>query len=219
MKITFLGAAGTVTGSKFLLERNGSRILIDCGLFQGLKKVRQRNWKEFPVDVGSIDAIVLTHAHIDHTGYLPVLVRDGYSGPIYCTNATADLAGILLPDSGRIQEEDAKYANKKGFSRHSPAEPLCTESDARRTLQLLQQVPFDKPFPIGDAELRFRRAGHILGAASVSVDARRPATALFGRHRPPARPAAGTSRAPERGRLDRHGVHLRRSICTIAVIR
>ncbi|MDH3402058.1 MAG: MBL fold metallo-hydrolase [Acidobacteriota bacterium] len=170
MKLTFLGAAGTVTGSKHLLDCDGTRILFDCGLFQGLKKLRQRNWSPFPVDVGSIDAIVLTHAHIDHSGYLPVLVREGYSGPIYCTEATADLAAILLPDSGRIHEEDAKYANRKGFSRHAPAKPLCTEADARRTLQLLERVPFDRPFPIGGAEVRFRRAGHILGAASAAIE-------------------------------------------------
>jgi metallo-beta-lactamase family protein len=169
MKITFLGAAGTVTGSKFLVDSQGTRILVDCGLFQGVKKVRERNWKQFPIEVSSIDAIVLTHAHIDHTGYLGALVALGYSGPIYCTESTADLAAILLPDSGRIQEEDAKYANKKGFSRHSPAEPLYTESDARQALQLLHQVPFDQTFDIGGAEIHFRRAGHILGAANVVV--------------------------------------------------
>jgi metallo-beta-lactamase family protein len=167
--ITFLGAAGTVTGSKFLLESNGARILIDAGLFQGVKQVRRRNWRQLSIDVESIDAIVLTHAHIDHTGYLPVLVRGGYSGPIYCTEATADLAAILLPDSGRIQEEDAKFANKKGFSRHRPAEPLYTESNARQVLKQLHQVPFDKEFAVADAEIRFRRAGHILGAASIHL--------------------------------------------------
>jgi metallo-beta-lactamase family protein len=175
MKVTFLGAAGTVTGSKFLLESRDSRFLVDCGLFQGIKKVRQRNWSDFPIDIASIDAIVLTHAHIDHTGYLPVLTARGYSKPIYCTDATADLAAILLPDAGRIQEEDAKFANREGFSRHKPAKPLYTESDARRTLELLQPVPFAAPFEIGGATLHFRHAGHILGAANVvvSLDDRR----------------------------------------------
>jgi len=169
MNITFLGAAGTVTGSRFLLDSNGTRILVDCGLFQGIKKVRERNWNEFPVDVASIDAIVLTHAHIDHTGYLPVLIARGYSGPIYCTRATADLAGILLPDAGRIQEEDAKYANKKGYSRHKPAKPLYTESNAKQTLRQIETVTFDTPFEIDGATLHFRRSGHILGAANVVV--------------------------------------------------
>lgn len=170
MKINFLGAAGTVTGSKFLLESGQTRLLIDCGLFQGVKKIRQRNWQSFPVEVDSLDGIILTHAHIDHTGYLPVLVASGYSGPIYCTRATADLAGILLPDAGRIQEEDARFANKEGYSRHKPAKPLYTESDAKRTLKLLQPMAFDSPYELeGGASLHFRRAGHILGAANVVV--------------------------------------------------
>lgn len=168
MKLTFLGAAGTVTGSRFLLDY-GTRVLVDCGLFQGVKQIRQRNWKAFPVPQSSIDAVVLTHAHIDHTGYLPALVRDGFAGKVYCTRATADLAAIMLPDSARIQEEDARFANKMGYSRHHPAEPLYTERDARAALDRLVPMPFDEPFTVGEAELRYRRAGHILGAASVEI--------------------------------------------------
>jgi metallo-beta-lactamase family protein len=159
-----------VTGSKFLLDHDGARLLLDCGLFQGVKRIRQRNWKVFPEPQGSIDAVILTHAHIDHTGYLPALVRDGFEGPVYCTRATADLAAILLPDSARIQEEDARFANKEGYSRHRPAEPLYTEADARAALKLLVPVAFDEPFSIAGAEVRYRRAGHILGAANVRLE-------------------------------------------------
>src|SRR5215213_1409357 len=126
-KLQFLGATGTVTGSKYLLEVGGSRALIDCGLFQGLKELRQRNWEPLPFEPKSIGWVLLTHAHIDHTGYLPRLVRDGFTGPAYATEATADLLEILLPDSARLQEEDAEFANKKGFSKHSPALPLYNE--------------------------------------------------------------------------------------------
>ncbi len=171
MKLSFLGAAGTVTGSKFLLERSGKKILFDCGLFQGIKKIRERNWRPPAVDPATLDAVVLTHAHLDHSGFLPVFVREGFDGPIYCTPPTADLAAILLPDSGRIHEEDARYANRKGYSSHEPAEPLYTEAHAKRALELLQPVQFDQPFTVGDAELRYRHAGHILGAANVQVGA------------------------------------------------
>ena len=132
--IQFLGAAGTVTGSKFLLEHDGKQVLIDCGLFQGPKELRLRNWAPTPIDVKSLNAIVLTHAHIDHTGGLPRLVAQGYRGPIFSTGGTRDLCGLLLPDSARIQEEEARYANKEGYSRHSPALPLYSEADARRAL-------------------------------------------------------------------------------------
>lgn len=169
-RLRFLGGTGTVTGSKYLLEAHGRRILIDCGLFQGYKQLRLRNWAALPVSPASIDAVVLTHAHIDHSGYLPVLARDGFGGPIYCTSATRDLGGILLPDSGYLQEEDARYANKRGFSKHTPALPLYTEDDARRCLPLLQPVAFGSRTELGDG-LTFELipAGHILGAAMVML--------------------------------------------------
>ena len=167
--VSFLGAAGTVTGSRFLVEAAGARFLIDCGLYQGLKQLRLRNWAEIPFDPTSLDAVVLTHAHIDHSGFLPVLVREGFRGPIYVTAPTADLCGILLPDSGHIQEEDAAFANRHGFSKHKPALPLYDEEDARRVLPLLSPVEKDVAFAIGGATIRMRRAGHILGAASVEV--------------------------------------------------
>ncbi len=130
MRLFFLGGAGTVTGSKYLLDHNGKRLLVDCGLFQGYKQLRERNWDHFPVRPQRLDAIVLTHAHLDHSGYLPVLVKAGYRGPIYATEATCELARILLLDSGRLQEEEAEFANRHGFSRHAPALPLYTEEDA-----------------------------------------------------------------------------------------
>ena len=126
ISLSFFGAAGTVTGSRYLLERNGKRILIDCGLFQGLKDLRLRNWAPFPVLPSSIDAVLLTHAHIDHSGYLPALVRDGFRGRIYCSNASMELCAILLRDSGYLQEKDADFANRHGFSKHKPALPLYT---------------------------------------------------------------------------------------------
>ena len=128
--IQFLGATRTVTGSKHLVEADGYRTMVDCGLFQGLKELRLRNWEPFPLDPASINSVILTHAHIDHTGYLPKLARDGFAGPIYATPATVELARILLPDSARLQEEDAAYANKTGASKHKPALPLYTERDA-----------------------------------------------------------------------------------------
>jgi metallo-beta-lactamase family protein len=168
MDLTFLGAAETVTGSKYLVETNGKRVLVDCGLFQGLKKLRERNWRELPVDPSSIDAVVLTHAHIDHSGYLPRLVENGFDGPVFCTTATKDLLGILLPDAGYLQEEEAKYANRKGYTKHDPAEPLYTRQDAEACLSSLRPVGFDASFePVGGVQVRFRRAGHILGASWV----------------------------------------------------
>ena len=127
-KITFLGASGCVTGSKYLVEAGGRRLLLDCGLFQGNKQLRLLNWERLPVDPSSIDWVVLTHAHIDHTGYLPRLVRDGFRGPIFANSATRELCGILLPDSARLQEEDAENAARKGYSKHSPPLPLYTEA-------------------------------------------------------------------------------------------
>lgn len=169
--VTFLGGAGTVTGSRFLVEAGGARILVDCGLYQGLKQLRLRNWAELPFDPASLDAVVLTHAHIDHSGFLPVLVREGYRGPIYATPATIDLCGILLPDSGHIQEEDARFANLHGFSKHKPALPLYDEQAARNVLPLLEPVTPGREVQVGGASFRLRRAGHILGAASVVVEA------------------------------------------------
>ncbi|MCW5619999.1 MAG: MBL fold metallo-hydrolase, partial [Burkholderiales bacterium] len=162
------GATGTVTGSKYLLSGYGRRVLIDCGLFQGYKQLRLRNWSRLPVDPSQIHAIVLTHAHLDHSGYLPLLAREGYHGPVYCTPATRDLCGILLPDSGYLQEEDARYANKRGFSKHKPALPLYTEADARRSLKLLRTVSYGRPTDLGGGlEFEFLPAGHILGSAMV----------------------------------------------------
>lgn len=129
-KLSFLGGVGTVTGSKYLLEADGARVLVDCGLFQGFKQLRLRNWAPFPVDPKHIDAVVLTHAHLDHSGYLPLLVKKGFSGPVVSTEATRDLCAILLPDSGYLQEKDAEYANRHGFSKHRPALPLYTKADA-----------------------------------------------------------------------------------------
>jgi metallo-beta-lactamase family protein len=169
-RLTFLGAAGTVTGSRYLLEGGGLRLLVDCGLFQGLKALRLRNWDPAPVDPATLDAVLLTHAHIDHSGYLPALVRQGFRGPVWCTSATLELCRLLLPDSGHLQEEDAEYANRKGFSKHHPALPLYTEDDARRALLSFRTVPFARPLPLGGgAVAEFSHAGHILGAASVRV--------------------------------------------------
>lgn len=170
MKLTFLGAAGTVTGSKYLLEHNATRVLIDCGLFQGYKQLRLRNWQHLPLSVRELDAVVLTHAHLDHSGYLPVLVREGYRGPIYATEATCELARILLLDSGRLQEEEAEYANRRGYSKHHPAQALYTEEDAERALKQLHPLSLRHPFEIEkDLHLYLRSAGHILGAATVEI--------------------------------------------------
>ncbi|MGA0877709.1 MAG: MBL fold metallo-hydrolase RNA specificity domain-containing protein [Ilumatobacteraceae bacterium] len=170
MRIVFWGAAGTVTGSRFLVETGRSRILVDCGLFQGGKALRTRNWEEFPVDPATIDAVVLTHAHVDHSGYLPALVRDGFTGPIWCTRATADLCELLLRDSAMLQEEEAFYANRHRTSRHRPALPLFTIDDAEQALEQLQTRMFDHDFPVtDDVSAIFGRVGHILGAASVRL--------------------------------------------------
>lgn len=172
LKLHFLGATGTVTGSKYLLEAGDRRILVDCGLFQGWKALRLRNWNELPIDLSQIDAVVLTHAHLDHSGYLPLLVRNGYRGKVYCTRSTAELCGILLPDSGHLLEEEAGFANRHGSSRHSPALPLYTEADAIASLKHLHACPFDEEIALGpDIKLRFRPAGHILGAAIVEITA------------------------------------------------
>ncbi len=170
MSIQFLGATSTVTGSKYLVHAAGKQVLVDCGLFQGFKQLRLRNWGQFPVDPKSIDAVVLTHAHLDHSGYLPLLVKNGYKGPIFCTAATADLCGILLPDSGHLQEEDARYANRRGFSKHRPALPLYTEEDAKRCLSQLRPVEFAQSIKIAPGvDMRLLLAGHILGAAMIEM--------------------------------------------------
>jgi len=169
--LSFFGAAGTVTGSKYLLKAKNKRILIDCGLFQGFKQLRLRNWAPFPFDVRKLDAVVLTHAHIDHSGALPLLAKQGYSGPVYCTEATRELCEIMLPDAAHLQEEEANYANRHAFSKHSPALPLYTAEDANRSLALLKPVAFDDPlFLAGGLSVQWCRAGHILGSASLSFD-------------------------------------------------
>lgn len=172
MKLTFLGAAGTVTGSRYLVESDDRRVLLDCGLFQGLKELRLRNREPFPVDPATLDAVVLTHAHLDHAGYLPLLVRNGFRGPIYCTAATADLCAVLLPDSGRLQEEDAAHAAAGGYSRHARPEPLYTEADSLRALEYLAPVSLGEEVRLGDGlSGRLQAAGHLLGAASVRIEA------------------------------------------------
>ena len=170
MKLTFLGAANTVTGSKTLVETDSTRILIDCGLYQGVKSRRNRNWQALDIDPESLDAVLLTHAHIDHSGMLPVLCRDGFDGPIFASASTLDLCRILLPDAAHIQEEDASYANRKGFSKHHPALPLYTREDADQALDQIVPVPFDEKRKVGDVTFRMQRAGHILGAASIQVE-------------------------------------------------
>lgn len=171
LTFTALGAAGTVTGSKHLLTKDNHRLLIDCGLFQGLKNLRELNWERLPVEPSSIDAVVLTHAHLDHTGYLPKLVRDGFRGSVYCTPATRDVAELILLDSAHLQEKDAEFANRKGSSKHKPALPLYGVHDVERTLKLFRTVPFHKPFQLPNgATITFAYAGHILGAATLTID-------------------------------------------------
>ncbi len=172
MQIGFFGATGTVTGSRYLLQVAGKRLLVDCGLFQGLKQLRLRNWAPFPVDPATIDAVVLTHAHLDHSGNLPLLVRNGFRGRIYCTDATQALCEILLPDSAHLLEEEAERANRYGYSKHRPALPLYNSEDVGRALQQFRAERFDLEFePLRGVRVRFLPAGHILGAAMAVVTA------------------------------------------------
>ena len=169
MQISFLGAAGTVTGSKFLLEQGETRLLVDCGLFQGLKNLRLKNWGKLPIDPKTLSGVILTHAHIDHSGYIPKLIKDGFTKEVHCTLATQDLCKILLPDCGYIQEEDARYANQRGFSKHKPALPLYTADEAKTSLRQFVHHELLSPFEIGPFSIQFQTAGHILGAASVLI--------------------------------------------------
>jgi metallo-beta-lactamase family protein len=168
--ITFLGAARTVTGSKYLLDTGKAKVLVDAGLFQGLKELRERNWQDLPIAAKDVDAIILTHAHLDHCGYLPRLALQGFHGRVFCTAGTQDLCRIVLPDAGRIQEEDAENANRHGYSKHAPALPLYTETDAFRAVALLQPCGYDRPMPVaGDIEVDFINAGHLLGSSYARV--------------------------------------------------
>src|SRR6266567_2744809 len=170
--LSFWGAVGTVTGSKYLIETDRARVVVDCGIFQGLKELRERNWQEPPFDPRAVDAVLITHAHIDHTGYLPRLVSNGFRGPVYCSKGTVDLLKIMLPDAARLQEEEADYRNRHKITKHLPALPLYTEEDARQTLKLLQVVP-NTGVPVRivkSIEAEFRIAGHILGSSQVLVN-------------------------------------------------
>ncbi|CAN5899164.1 MBL fold metallo-hydrolase [soil metagenome] len=169
--IQFLGAIDTVTGSRYLVEASGSRLLVDCGLFQGPKKLRERNWTEPSFDVATLDAVVLTHAHIDHSGYLPRLCKAGFKGRVFCTRGTSDLLQLLLPDSGFLQEEAARHANKWNYSRHHPALPLYTRADAERCLEQLVPVAFHERFdPARGVSAAFTRAGHIVGSGCLTLE-------------------------------------------------
>lgn len=199
LSLSFLGGVGTVTGSKFLLENDDRKILVDCGLFQGLKQLRLRNWAPFPIKPEAIDAVLLTHAHLDHSGYLPALVRDGFSGKIHCSHATAELCGILLPDSGFLPEKDAEYANRHGFPKHKPALPLYTLKNAEAVLPHLSTMPFHEQRALSSGpRVHLRRAGHILGAATV--DLRRSAPRSDG----PARSARPDHQSRDRPRWNGH---------------
>lgn len=171
MDLTFLGATETVTGSKYLLSVDSKKILVDCGLYQGYKELRLRNWAPLSINPASIDAVLLTHAHIDHSGYLPLLVKNGFKGPIYCTIGTHELCNILLPDSAFLQEKEAAYANQKGFSKHTPALPLYTAKDAELALKHFKPIAYDTTFqPFENLSIQFLRAGHIIGSSLIKIE-------------------------------------------------
>jgi metallo-beta-lactamase family protein len=175
LSIAFHGAAGTVTGSKYLVTVGGTKVLVDCGMFQGTRDLRDLNWQPCPFPPSAPDAVLLTHAHVDHTGWLPRLVKEGFRGRIYCTPATAELTRILLLDSAKLQQEDADYANRKGYSKHHPALPLYEERDVERTLARVHPVEFRTPLRISDeVTATFRNAGHILGSASIELQCNPP---------------------------------------------
>jgi metallo-beta-lactamase family protein len=170
VRVKFLGGAKSVTGSKYLLEIDEKKILVDCGLFQGKKELRLRNWNELPIDPSTIDMVVITHAHIDHTGYLPRLVKDGFGGKIFCTRATEDLMKILLLDAGKLQEEEAQFAQKKGYSRHNKPQPLFGTEDAKKVLDMVESYPLDQEIELAEGvSTKFYNAGHILGASIVEI--------------------------------------------------
>jgi metallo-beta-lactamase family protein len=192
--ITFLGAVGTVTGSKYLVRAGRARLLVDCGLFQGYKNLRLRNWEPPPLDPSTLDAVILTHAHLDHSGYLPVLVRHGFRGPVICTPGTADLCHILLPDSALLQEKDAEFANRHGTSKHHPARPLYTRKEADRALSLLRVQRYGEETRLGNGvTLRFDAAGHILGSSLARLTWRGTAIQFSGDL---GRPRSATMPAP-----------------------
>lgn len=173
-RLTFHGAVGTVTGSCFQIESRGKNMLVDCGLFQGPKQNRLRNWDDFDFNAGEVDSVMLTHAHVDHIGLLPKLKKQGFEGPVYCSKPTADLAAILLPDTGHLQEEEARWANKKGYSKHRPAKPLFTQQDAEAVIPLLHPVDFGAHFsPASDVRCQYRDSGHILGSGILDLKAER----------------------------------------------
>ena len=172
LSLRFLGAANTVTGSRYLIDTGHTRILVDCGLFQGYKYLRERNWKQLPIDPAKIDAVVLTHAHLDHSGYLPVLVKHGFQGKVYTTQATQDLCEILLRDAGHLQEEEAEFLNRHKKTRHDPALALYTVREAETALKRFRTIHFNKPVTIGDCEVTWHPNGHILGSGAVMVKAR-----------------------------------------------
>jgi metallo-beta-lactamase family protein len=171
MRITFIGGTETVTGSKFLVETETTKVLVDCGLFQGYKWLRERNWQPLPVDIENLDAVILTHAHLDHSGYIPVLYKRGFRGPVFTHHATKALCQILLADSGHIQEEDAKYYSKHNLSKHAHPEPLYDRKTAEASMALFQSVDFDEQGEVGDIRFHLQPAGHILGAASIILEA------------------------------------------------
>ncbi|AVJ56209.1 MBL fold metallo-hydrolase [Idiomarina sp. OT37-5b] len=180
MKIIFLGGTETVTGSKFLVETERTRLLVDCGLFQGYKWLRKRNWQPIPMGINKVDAVVLTHAHLDHSGFIPVLFKEGYRGPVYAHQATTELCHIMFADSGRIQEEDAKYLGRHGLSKHENPQPLYDENTGKASMRLFESVAFRQPFQVGDIQVMLQPAGHILGAASVIIEAEGKKVAFSG---------------------------------------